>query len=118
MGTIAFSDYIASRPAATTPTGTADRLLILQGGEVRRIAPVETGYIVPTVLINGSVTPVTNLPTSGEIVYVKSDDTASICGFAVSVLGQTMCQELINGLSVLGESIRVKLVGTKWYKTG
>lgn len=117
MGTIAFSAYIASRPTATTPVADEDRILILQDGVVKLVASADTGGgIVQTVLIDANTTPTTLLPASGEIIYVKSDDNADIAGFAVSVVGQTMCGELENGLSVYGESIRVKLIGTNWYK--
>lgn len=117
MGTIAFSDYIASRPTATTPVSDTDRILILQGGIVKLVASADTGYPgASTVLIDATITPTTSLPESGEIVYVKSDDSADVAMFAVSVVGQTMCQELQNGLSVMGESIRVKLIGINWYK--
>lgn len=116
MGVIPFSDYIASRPQATTPVGAADRVLLLQDGVVKLAASSDTGYAVETILIDAGLTPLTALPASGEVVYKKSDDTADVCAFEVSVEGQTMCQELQNGLSVFNESIRVKLIGTHWYK--
>lgn len=117
MGTIAFSDYIASRPTATTPVGVLDRIMILQDGVVKLVASADTGYTGPqVVLVNATTTPTTSLPASGEIVYIKSDDSANVANFAVSVVGQTMCAELINGLYVQGESIRVKLIGTNWYR--
>jgi len=116
MATIAFADYIASRPTALTPVGTSDRILILQDGLVKLVASGNVGNAITTVLIDASATPTTLLPASGEIVYVKSDATASVAGFAVSVVGQILCQELINGLSNTGESIRVKLIGDQWYK--
>lgn len=115
-GTISFSDYIALRPEATPITG-ADKLLVTQDGEVKLTGSTTVGGgIVETVLIDASTTPVTALPLSGEIVYVKSDDTADVAGFSISVLGHTMCQELQNGLANTGESIRVKLIGVHWYK--
>lgn len=117
MGTISFSAYISSRPAATTPMADADKILVIQDGVVKLIGSEDVGGgVVDTVLIDASTTPSTALPASGEIVYVKSDATADIAGFAVSVVGQTMCQELTNGLANTGESIRVKLIGTHWYK--
>jgi len=115
MATISFAAYVASRPAATTPLDATDQILILQGGTVKLVASADT-VGVTTTLINGSLNPITLLPASGEIVYVKSDATSSVCNFAVSVVGQTMCQELENGLSIEGESIRVKLIGSNWYK--
>ena len=118
MGTIKFSDYIASRPAANTPVGASDRLLILQDGAVKLVASDDTGRGVETVLIDATLTPTTSLPASGEIVYKKSDDSATVCAFAVSVEGQIMCQELIDGLSVQGEVLRVKLIVDTWYKIG
>lgn len=117
MGTIAFSNYIASRPDAAAPVKSTDRVLILQGGAVKLIASDDIGGgLVSTVLIDSSITPTTLLPKSGEIVYAKTNDSLVPCGFDVSVAGQTMCQELINGLSIAGESIRVKLIGVHWYK--
>lgn len=116
MGQIAFSDYIASRPTATTPVGVLDRIMILQGGVVKLVASDNTGgAIVPSVLIDATLVPITSLPAGGEIVYVKSDTSAIAANFAVSVVGQIMCQELINGIEVQGATIRVKLIGNKWY---
>jgi hypothetical protein len=116
MATIPFSDYIASRPAATTPLDAADRVLIIQGGVVKQVASSDTGNVVPSVLINATITPITPLPASGEIVYVKADDSLNVANFAVSVVGQTMCLELQGGLTVIGETIRVKLIGANWYR--
>lgn len=117
MGTIPFSTYIASRPSATLPVADADRLLVLQGGAIKLVASGDTGEGgIDTILINAVVTPITVLPSTGEIVYVKSDDSVTVAGFEVALGGQTMCQELINGLSTQGETIRVKLIGTQWYK--
>jgi len=116
MGSIAFSDYISSRPAATTPVDSADTLIVLQGGVVKLVASDDVGMVIPSTLIDASLSPVTLLPASGEIVYEKTDASDDVAGFAVSVLGQTMCQELQNGLAGQFESIRVKLIGTNWYK--
>lgn len=117
MGFLAFSEYIASRPASTLPVGTADRIMILQDGVVKLVASADTGQAgVSTILIDAEITPVTSLPASGEIVYVKSDASETVANFQVSVVGQTMCQELIDGLSGQGTSIRVKLIGVNWYK--
>ena len=117
MATITFSDYIASRPTATTPVGSSDRILILQDGVVKLVASENTGYQgAEAVLINASATPITILPASGEVIYKKIDSSVDVATFNVSVVGQTMCQELQNGLSTEGETLRVKLIGTKWYK--
>lgn len=117
MGTISFAAYIASRPTATTPVGDTDRILILQDGVVKLVASEDTGRQgIETVLIDAGITPNTVLPESGEIVYVKSDNSADVCGFTPALVGQTMCQELQNGLAVQGESLRVKLIGTNWYR--
>jgi hypothetical protein len=119
MGTIPISDYLASRPEATTPVGATDRLLVMQGGAVKQIASGDVGAgLVEVVLINSAVTPTTTLPASGEIIYEKSDTGAGVCSFIVLIPGQTMCQELTNGLSGYGEVIRVKLIGSHWYKIG
>ena len=117
MATITFSDYIASRPVATTPVGSSDKILMLQDGVVKLAASEDTGYQgAETVLINASATPVTILPASGEVVYKKIDTSVDVATFNVSVVGHTMCQELQNGLAIEGETLRVKLIGTKWYK--
>lgn len=117
MGTIAISDYLSSRPAASTPLGDTDMLLVIQGGSVNQVASGDVGAgLVDLVLINPTINPTTLLPASGEIVYEKSDESATVCNFAVSVVGQTMCLELQNGLSAYGESIRVRLVGNNWYR--
>lgn len=116
MATVTFSDYITSRPTATNPLTSTDQILVLQGGSIKIVSSLNAGYeAVNTVLINASTTPMTTLPNSGEIVYQKSDSSSDIAYFQVGVVGQTMCQELQNGLSGEGESIRVKLIGTKWY---
>jgi len=120
MGTIPFSAYIASRPAASTPLASTDRLLVLQDGVVKMVASSDTGGYnsTPVVLIDASITPVTLLPSDGEVVYSKTDETVNIANFDVSVVGQTMCQDLINGLDVKDIPLRVKLIGVHWYKTG
>lgn len=118
MGFMAFSDYIASRSEATVPVGTSDRIMILQDGVVKLVASADTGQAgVSTVLIDATITPVTTLPASGEIVYVKSDASATVANFQVLVVGQTMCQALQNGLEGEGSHIRVKLIGSNWYET-
>ena len=117
MGQIAFSDYISTRPSALTPVGVGDRILILQGGMVKLVPSTDIGGgIVPLVLIDAIATPMTTLPIDGQIAYIKSDASAATCDFQVAVGGQTMCQELMNGLATQGEGITVKLIGTQWYK--
>jgi len=116
MAIVTFSDYISSRPTATSPLDSADQIMVLQDGAVKVISSINAGYeAIDTVLINASTTPMTTLPNSGEVVYQKSDSSSAVAYFQVGVVGQTMCQELQDGLSGEGESIRVKLIGTKWY---
>jgi hypothetical protein len=119
MGTIPLSDYLASRPTATTPLDDADRLMVMQGGTLKQVASDNVGaaLITPT-LINSTITPITLLPADGEAIYIKSNEGGAVAGFDVSVAGQTMCQELQNGLAGLNESIRVKLIGVHWYRVG
>lgn len=117
MGTIPLSDYLASRPEATLPLASTDRLVVVQGGAVKQVAPSNVGAgLVPTTLINTTINAATVLPASGEIVYVKANAGGAVATFSVSVPGQTMCQELQNGLSGEGETIRVKLIGVHWYR--
>jgi hypothetical protein len=116
---ITLSNYIASRPAATTPLADDDRLLVLQSGSVKLVASGDTGGgAIETALINAAATPSTILPASGEIVYKKSDDSETVANFVVYTVGQTMCQELQDGLQAVGDFIRVKLIGNHWYKIG
>lgn len=117
MGTIAFSDYISSRPAAVTPLDDADRIIVVQGGTVKQVPSSDTGNTVETIQIDATITPITSLPASGEVVYRKSDDSATPADFDVSVVGQSI-DVSIQPLEGQGNTIRVKLIGTTWYKIG
>ncbi len=114
-GTIPFSSYLASLPTASAPMGANDTFPVLQGGAVKNL---NSQNVAPTVLVDATSTPNIVLPVSGEITYIKTDASNTPVGFQPTVIGQTMCLELQNGLANQNESIRVKLIGENWYKVG
>jgi hypothetical protein len=74
------------------------------------------GNRIDTVEIDSDLDPITTLPEDGQIVYIKNNDSEVSAQFAVAIEGQEMCPELISGLLLQWETIRVELRGNRWCK--